>query len=42
MGLSLDGVGLVHAELADTRGPIGHALEAQVITAREAPLPAKE
>lgn len=28
------GVGLVHAELADTRGPIGHALEAQVLTDR--------
>ena len=34
------GVGLVLAELGDTRGPIGHALEAQVITTREAPLPA--
>lgn len=34
------GVGLVLAELGDTRGPIGHALEAQVITARQAPLPA--
>lgn len=29
------GVGLVHAELADTRGPIGHALESQVITVNE-------
>lgn len=31
------GVGLVHAELADTRGPIGHALESQVIAVHSSP-----
>lgn len=31
------GVGVVLAELADTRGPIGHALEAQVLASREPP-----
>ena len=31
------GVGLVLAELADTRGPIGQALEVQVIATRDAP-----
>ena len=32
------GVGLVEAELGDPHGPIGRALEAQVLRARHEPL----
>ena len=32
------GVGLVEAELGDRHGPIGRALEAQVLRARHEPL----